>query len=83
MLFGLGTNNSKESSQVLDRGCGAGAGSVGFLEEKSQLIEREREREGSCSWWEEFKKQKQKRGGEATDLDYKARVRLSNCVFVS
>jgi hypothetical protein len=45
MLFGLGTNNSKESSQVLDRGCGAGAGSVGFLEEKSQLIERERERE--------------------------------------
>jgi methylase of polypeptide subunit release factors len=44
MLFGLGANNSKESSQVLDRGCGTGAGSVGFLEEKSQLIERERER---------------------------------------
>lgn len=65
MLFGLGANNSKESSQVLDRGCGTGAGSVGFLEEKSQLIEREREREGSCSWWEELKnkrKKKKKRG---------------------
>jgi len=65
MLFGLGANNSKESSQVLDRGCGTGAGSVGFLEEKSQLIERERERGGSCSWWEELKnkrKKKKKRG---------------------
>jgi hypothetical protein len=63
MLFGLGANNSKESSQVLDRGCGTGAGSVGFLEEKSQLIERERG--GSCSWWEELKnkrKKKKKRG---------------------
>jgi hypothetical protein len=28
-------------------------------------------------------KKKEKEKGEATDLDYKARVRLSNCVFVS
>ena len=61
-----------EYGQVL----GGGAGSVGFVEEKSQLIERERARVvGGRS----YKKTKRKKGSNR--LEYKALVRLLDCLF--